>query len=130
MHRTRLAVSCAALFALVSCGTPAERCETRLAAERQNVMRLLQQVEANIARGYAWESQTTDDSGFRFCAGGFNTGHGRLGLGYSSCYGGPQTQRQRVPIDPAAENRKREALQQRLAALSTGQAPQCVASRP
>ncbi|ABL72677.1 hypothetical protein SAMN04244581_03881 [Paracoccus denitrificans] len=126
MNRVTLAIICVALFGLASCGTPAEQCEARVAAEQRNVSRLLQEVEANIARGYAWES-TVNDTGFRLCAGGFRGGYGRLGLGYSSCYGGPDTARQRVAIDPAAEMRKRDALQKRLAALSSQGVPQCIA---
>lgn len=127
MNRITLAITCAALFGLASCGTPAERCETRVSAEQRNVARLLQEVETNIARGYAWEDSAANATGFRFCAGGFRGGHGRLGLGYSSCYGGPDTMRKRVAIDPAAEMRKRDALQKRLAALSSQGAAQCAA---
>ena len=126
MNRVALAITCAALFGLASCGTPAEQCEARVAAEQRNVLRLLQEVEANIARGYAWET-TVSGTGFRLCTGGFRGGYGRLGLGYSSCHGGPDTMRKRVPIDPAAEMRKREALQKRLAALSAQGVSQCLA---
>lgn len=126
MNRVTLAITCVAMFGLASCGTPIEHCEERVAAERRNVSRLLQEVEANIARGYAWES-TVNDTSFRLCAGGFRGGYGRLGLGYSSCYGGPDTVRKRVAIDPAAEMRKRDALQKRLAALSSQGVTQCVA---
>lgn len=127
MSRIPLALTCAAMLGLAACGTPTERCEANVTAEQRNVARLLQDVEENIARGYAWEYATTDDTGFRFCAGGFRGGYGRVGLGYSSCYGGPQTTRKRVPIDPAAEMRKRDALQQRLAALSAQGPSQCAA---
>lgn len=126
MNRVTLAMICA-LFGLASCGTPAERCEAHVSAEQRNVSLLLQEVEANIARGYAWESAAVSDTGLRFCAGGFRGGYGRVGLGYSSCYGGSDMVRKRVAIDPAAEMRKRDALQKRLAALSAGGAPQCVA---
>ncbi|CAM3134717.1 hypothetical protein SAMN04488021_11060 [Paracoccus aminovorans] len=127
MNRIPLAIACAALAGLTSCGTPTERCEARVSAEQRNVARLLQEVEANIARGYAWETNVAGDTGFRLCAGGFRGGYGRLGLGYSSCYGGPETVRKQVPIDPAAEMRKREALQKRLAALSSQGTSQCIA---
>lgn len=120
MNRTSLVILCAALFGLASCGTPTERCEARVLAEQRNVSQLLQEVEANIARGYAWEDTTANDIGFRFCAGGYRGGYDRFGLGYSGCYGGPETVRKRVAIDPAAEMRKRDALRERLAALSSG----------
>lgn len=127
MTRITLALACAALAGLASCGTPAERCEARVEAEQRHVSRLLEEVEANIARGYAWEDTVVNETGFRFCAGGFRGGYNRLGLGYSGCYGGPDTVRKRVPIDPAAEMRKRDALQQRLAALTSDAPSQCVA---
>lgn len=127
MNRVALAITCLALVVLASCAAPPQRCEARLAAEQRNVSRLLQEVEANIARGYAWQDAVVSDTGFRFCAGGFRGGSGRLGLGYSTCHGGPETVRKRVPIDPAAEMRKRDALRERLAALSSDAPPQCVA---
>lgn len=127
MNRITLTIGCAALSALTACAPPPERCEAQVAAEQRNVSRLLQEVEANLARGYAWESAPRADTGLRFCAGGFRGGWGRVGLGVSSCYGGAETVRQRVPIDPAAEMRKRAALQKRLAALSAQGVPQCLA---
>ena len=125
MGGIKFSIVCVALSGLVSCGTPAERCETRILEERKNVSLLLSDVEANIARGSAWENTARNDTGFRFCAGATRRGHGQLGLGYSSCYGSPTTVRQRVPIDPVAEMRKRDALQARLLALSSSSSPQC-----
>ncbi|QDA37030.1 hypothetical protein E4191_23075 (plasmid) [Paracoccus liaowanqingii] len=128
MNGLKFAIVGVALSGLVSCGTPAERCDTRILEERRNVLQLLDEVEANIARGYAWENTTRNNSGFSFCAGGTRRGHGQLGLGYSTCYGGPTTVRERVPIDPVAEERKRDALQTRLSGLALSRTPQCVAS--
>ncbi|MTH64150.1 hypothetical protein [Paracoccus shanxieyensis] len=115
----------ALLVTLAACGTPTEQCEARVASEQRNVRALLAEVEGNIARGYAWETQPVRDTGLRFCAGGYRGGN--FGLGLSSCYGGTNTMRERVPIDPVAETRKRDALQQRLTALSTFGQSQCVA---
>ncbi|WP_410218238.1 hypothetical protein [Paracoccus sp. (in: a-proteobacteria)] len=126
MNCITFVITSVAICGLASCSTPAEQCEVSVAAEQRNVSRLLQEVEANIARGYTFQDTTTSETDFRFCAGGFRGGHGRLGLGYSSCYGGPQTTRERVPIDPSAEMRKRDALQNRLGALSSKGTLQCV----
>ena len=129
MRLTTVTASCLALGVLVSCGTSAERCEGHVAAEQRNVARLLQEVEANIARGYAYETKPVETAGFRFCAGGFSRSSERLGMGYASCYGDNQTIRQRVAIDPTTELRKRDALRSRLEALSGDRAPQCTRYR-
>lgn len=129
MKPTPIFTACTIIGALASCATPAERCSARISAEQRSVSRLLQEVETNIARGYAYETTRADTPGFRVCAGGFRHGSDRLGLGYSSCYGGDRTIRERVAIDPEAELRKRAALQDRLEALSAAGSAQC-ATRP
>ena len=42
---------------LAACGTPQERCISRNTSEYRTVARLLSEVEANLARGYAWEER-------------------------------------------------------------------------
>lgn len=126
MKPTPILIACAIIASLTSCSTTAERCNARISAEQSSVSRLLQEVETNIARGYAYETTSSDTPGFRICAGGFSHGSDRLGLGYSSCYGGERTIRQRVAIDPDSELRKRAALRTRLATLSATGGAQCV----
>ena len=130
MKPTPILIACAIIGSLTSCATTAERCSARISAEQSSVSRLLQEVEANIARGYAYETTSTDTPGFRICAGGFSHGSDRLGLGYSSCYDGERTIRQRVAIDPDSELRKRAALRTRLATLSAAGGAQCVIRQP
>ena len=125
MKPTLILITCAIIGSVASCTTPAEQCNARISAEQRNVSRLLQEVEANIARGYAYETRPGYSPGFRVCAGGFRHGSDRLGLGYSGCYGGDRTIRERVAIDPESELRKRAALRNRLAALSTAGGAQC-----
>ncbi|SMO80583.1 hypothetical protein [Paracoccus laeviglucosivorans] len=125
MKPVSIAIACFGLFGLAACGTPAERCQASVSSEERAVTRLLGEVNENLARGYAWENEVRGGTGFSFCAGGYRSG--RVGLGYGSCYGGPDTVRTRVPIDPAAELRKRDALQKRLAGLQAGGQAACIA---
>ena len=129
MKPTPILIACTIIGGLASCATPAERCNARISAEQRNVSRLLQEVETNIVRGYAYETTPANTPGFRICAGGFRHGSDRLGLGYSSCYGGDRTIRERVAIDPESELRKRAVLRDRLESLSAAGAAQC-ATRP
>ncbi|MTH79021.1 hypothetical protein [Paracoccus aestuariivivens] len=119
MNRIALVSVCSALIGLTACGTPEQRCQGQVTAEYRNVSRLLQEVEDNIARGYAWENEPVRNSGISFCAGGYGGRYYGAGFGYGGCYGGTDVVRKRVPIDPASEARKRDALQQRLNTLST-----------
>lgn len=131
MNRATAALGYFALIGLTSCGAPEERCEARVSSEYRQVSRLLAEVQANISRGYAWENEIRDGGDFSFCAGGYGGGYdgwGWGGVGYGTCYGGTDVVRKRVAIDPATEMRKRDALQQRLKALST-QGPEACAAR-
>lgn len=125
MTPTPILIACTIIGSLASCATTTERCNARISSEQRNISRLLQDVETNIARGYAYETTAAYTPGFRICAGGFSHGSDRVGLGYSSCYGGERTIRQRVAIDPDAELRKRAVLRNRLVALSATDGAQC-----
>lgn len=124
---TRLVITCATLLALASCGTPQERCEQQVSSEYRQVSRLLNEVNQNLARGYAWDDGARR-SNVSFCAGGFRSRGwgGGIGFGYGTCYD-LDSPRRRVPIDPVSEMRKRDALQQRLAALSQRGPATCMA---
>lgn len=126
MRSITISTACAALLLVASCSPPGERCEASISVERKNVTRLLQEVDGNLKRGYAFEDSVARSSGLRFCAGSIHRSSSRVGVGYSGCYGGSQTTRQRVPIDPVAEMRKRDALEARLAALSSNGGARCV----
>lgn len=121
MRRFSFSAAVLLLLSLAACGTPQERCEARVSAEYRNVIRLLAEVEANLARGYAWENQPVRSSGWRMCGGYYGgPAYYGYGYGYGSCYGGgPEVVRTRVAIDPEAEQRKRNSLQQRLNDLAT-----------
>lgn len=109
-----------------SYATPAEQCNARIVAEQRTVSRLLKKVESNLLHGYAFEAIHANSPGFDICVSGFGHRSDRLGLGYSSCYGDERIIRERVAIDLKAELRKRAALRNRLAVLSTGGRMQCL----
>ncbi|MFG6084227.1 hypothetical protein ACEUZ9_000476 [Paracoccus litorisediminis] len=132
MSRASVAFASLAFIGLSSCAPPVEQCEARVSSEAKQISRLIADVQANISRGYAWENEISDGGGFSFCAGSYGGdydgwGWGGVGLGYSTCYGGSDVVRTRVPIDPAAEIRKRDALQKRLDTLSAQGAAACAA---
>ncbi|MDT1063712.1 hypothetical protein RM190_17730 [Paracoccus sp. CPCC 101403] len=103
---------------VAACGTPQERCIGRNTGEYRAVSSLLAEVEGNLARGYAWEERQTvrtewDQCAYRYAA------DGAWMVGYRPCLRDVvDTERYRVPIDPAAETRKRDNLQARKQALT------------
>lgn len=117
MDRPTHAATLIAVLAVAACGTPEQRCDHRYAAEYRNLSALLQEVDDNLIRGYAWSTQATSGTGLRFCGGYYSPRDG-FGWGYGSCYGGPDIVRTRVPIDPQEEARKREFLLAKMSALS------------
>ncbi|MCQ0969941.1 hypothetical protein MLD63_05815 [Paracoccus sp. TK19116] len=106
-------------LALAACGTPQERCIARNTDEYRTVSSLLAEVEGNIARGYAWEERQVVRDRLTQCRDYYRDDEGKVRVGYSPCWRDyVDTERYRVPIDPAAEARKRDNLAARKAALS------------
>lgn len=107
-------------LALAACGTPQERCISRNTSEYRTVSRLLAEVEANLARGYAWEERQVVRDRLTQCRNYARDRDGNVvAIGYTPCWRDyVDTERYRVPIDPAAERRKRDNLAARKAALS------------
>ena len=52
---------------LVACGTPQEQCISQNTREYRVVSNLLREVEANLARGYAWEEREVTRTEWRDC---------------------------------------------------------------
>lgn len=108
------------LLAVAACGTPQERCIGRSTAEVRRLQSLLAEVDGNIARGYAYQEYDVAVPSWQFC--GYDTFPGRDGRVVSRarmCLGDDYVSQQRsVPIDPLAEERKRDALVARIKALS------------
>lgn len=107
------------LLALTACGTPQEQCIRRNTSEFRTVSSLLAEVEGNIARGYSWEERNVPGTEWDDCPYTIRDKAGNRAIAYRPCLRNViETERYRVPIDPAAEARKRDNLIERKAALS------------
>lgn len=103
---------------LAACGTPQQQCIGRNTGEYRAVSALLAEVEGNLARGYAWEEREVTRSRFGLCQRVVRQADGTAVVVEQGCWRDVvDTQRYRVPIDPAAETRKRDNLAARAAAL-------------
>lgn len=107
------------LLALTACGTPQEQCIHRATGEYRNITSLLAEVEGNLARGYAWEERQVRGTEWADCRQYYRTKDGERAVRYRPCLRDTvETERYRVPIDPAAEQRKRDNLIARKAELA------------
>ncbi|OCX66657.1 hypothetical protein BFP70_00375 [Thioclava sp. SK-1] len=100
------------LAIVAACGTPQERCINRSTRELRTIERLLDEVQANLARGYAWEEYEVTRRRWSTCAVEEITHpDGTVERRKKRCLERyTETERRRVPIDPAAEIRKRDGL--------------------
>ena len=105
-------------LALAACGTPQEQCIARNTHEYRVVQGLLAEVEANLARGYAWHEREITRTEWRDCPVPVRTREGRARwVGRPCLRDVTDTERYRVAIDPATEGRKADNLRARLKAL-------------
>lgn len=103
---------------VAACGTPQEQCISRNTREYRTVANLLAEVEANLARGYAWAERTVTRTEWDDCPYVIRDKDGNSRIVNRSCMREvADTERYRVPIDPAAETRKRDNLTARKQAL-------------
>ena len=106
------------VLVVAACGTPQERCISRNTSEYRTVSRLLAEVEGNLARGYAWEERQVSRVEWDDCPYVVGNKKGERRVLYRPCARQvSDTERYRVPIDPAAEQRKRDNLTARKSAL-------------
>lgn len=106
---------------LTACGTPQEQCISRNTTEYRAVTRLLDEVQANLARGYAWQEREITRTEWRDCPVVVRDKDGKTRWIDRPCLRDvTDIERYRVAIDPAAERRKAENLRQRQAALRAG----------
>lgn len=107
------------VLVVAACGTPQEQCISRNTREYRTVANLLSEVEANLARGYAWEERETWRTEWDDCSFAVRDKDGNTRIVSRTCTRQvPDTERYRVPIDPAAETRKRDNLIARKQALT------------
>lgn len=119
MRRNTALALLALPLALAACGTPQDRCISRNTGEYRTVSRLLAEVEGNLARGYAWEERQVVRDRLTQCRAVHRDRKGNARVTYEPCWRDyVETERYRVPIDPAAEARKRDGLAARKAALA------------
>lgn len=119
MHRnSRCLLAIIFPLLIASCSTPLERCVGRYTSEYHNVTKLLSEVEGNLARGYAWDERQVMREHFTQCREIRRDKNGDPKVVHRPCWREyTETQRYRVPIDPVTEERKRDGLVKRQAAL-------------
>lgn len=107
------------LLVLAACATPQEQCISRNTSEFRAVSRLLAEVEGNLARGYAWQERNVVRTEWDDCPAVMRNKNGERVIVARPCLRDvTDTERYRVPIDPAAEARKRDNLMARRNALA------------
>ncbi|MDN3711765.1 hypothetical protein QWZ10_07820 [Paracoccus cavernae] len=107
------------VLVLTACGTPQEQCIRRNTSEYRTISSLLAEVEGNIARGYAWQEREVTRTEWDDCRAWVRGKGGEPVLISRPCLRDvTDTERYRVPIDPASEKRKRDNLVERRAALA------------
>ncbi|QBX34437.1 hypothetical protein E4191_06720 [Paracoccus liaowanqingii] len=120
-RNTALAICLALPLALAACGTPQERCIDRNTSEYRTISALLAEVEGNLARGYSWQERQVVRTRFEQCRRVYRDRNGQQHVSTYGCWRDyVDSERYRVPIDPAAETRKRDGLEARQAALTRG----------
>ncbi|WP_417808708.1 hypothetical protein [Thioclava sp.] len=122
------------LIVLTACGTPQERCIRQSTSELRRVDTLLSEVQANLARGYAWQSYETISSRWEVCGTRTIKKGDKIVETPRMCLEDyTVTRRRAVPIDPVIETRKRDNLlakKRELTALAQRQIAQCRALYP
>lgn len=105
------------LSLLAACGTPQENCIRRNTHEYRVLSSMLAETEGNLARGYAWHEREVVRTRMDFCDRAFHDKDGNIRVMQYSCMRDVvETERFRVPIDPAVEERKRANLSEKLKA--------------
>lgn len=108
---TRAALVLPLVATLAACGTPQDRCISQNTREYRTVSSLLAEVEGNLARGYAWEERQVERDRLSYCRDYERNSDGTVRVVTRHCWRDyTTTERFRVPIDPAAETRKRDNL--------------------
>lgn len=130
----------ALVLSLLACGTPQERCIWRATQELEAVEELLAEVEGNIARGYAWQEYEQTTMQWVRCVKPppppppGSPPPPPQPPQQSLCFEPVTvTLQRRVPIDPAAEIRKRDGLAAKraeLARTANAEIAQCRAIYP
>lgn len=109
----RHALRLAPLLVLAACATPEHRCVLDVTKEYRTLTTLIAESEGNLARGYTIDREVERRPRLTFCTGGF-----RRHVGVNFCTTEDIVYRDRpVAIDPDAERRKLQVLNERKARL-------------
>lgn len=119
---------------LAACATPQEACINRATREVRTLDRLIDDLRATLARGYALVERTEWRNEWQVCEPGTPATDTTPAVPPQWCWQRePVTVVDRVPIDPAAERRKLAGLQDRRAEEAARVAPavaECRALHP
>lgn len=106
------------LLLLAACGTPQEQCIRNATAEGRKVDRLISEAEGNLARGYAYVTETKVVQEWETCIVPGTGGNGKP-VQTTLCLQPSEVTTQRpLAIDPVAEQRKLENLRAKRKALA------------
>jgi hypothetical protein len=123
-----------ALLILVACGTPQEQCINRNTRDLRTMQSLVDETQANLARGYAIEEYTVWVPVWQICEVQPPTDPAQPAPPPRYCFDDePQTQTRPKAIDLNAERAKLESLLQRRDELARAAQPviaQCKAQYP
>jgi hypothetical protein len=126
----RYTVPLALTLVLAACGTPQERCIRSATQEVRTLDRLIAEAEANLARGYAYESHEVVRHVWTVCDDHIGPRRHVRHMCFEPVF---RTVERPVAIDPQVEARKLDGLKERRAALArraTGEVAQCRAQYP
>ena len=101
---------------LTGCGTPQERCINRETREIRHLQDMLDEVEGNLARGYAYEDYDVPMTRWEQCGTEvIRHGNGTVIERPRMCLEDYTVTRTReVAIDPVSERRKRDGLRDKI----------------
>ena len=112
----RFAAPLALTLILAACGTPQERCIRSATQEVRTLDRLIAETEANLARGYEYESREVVRHVWTWCND--YIGRDRRPVRHMCFEPVFRTVERPVAIDPEVEARKLDGLKTRRAALA------------
>jgi len=121
---------------LLACGTPQERCISTATRDLRTLNGLIEETQANVARGFAYEEYTVRRSRWVHCQSAperDSNGNLRPGRTYMCLDDYTDTVRRPVSIDLAAERRKLEGMLEKkreLNRVAAAQIESCKAQFP
>lgn len=121
--RITIGLALAGVALLAGCGTPQEQCVNRSTREIRTLQNLLEEVNGNLSRGYAFEEYETVEHRWVVCRfqppPPLDPAGNPIKVKPKRCFEPERvTHTRRVPIDPVAEMNKREGLLAKIESLT------------